>query len=146
VSQNFVLNANHPDRPNVLANVVRFLSALPVGKSWAIEIKQKTKTRSADQNAALFGVAEKTLGNFLGYQGDDDIKDLHRSLCGLFFGTRVDSLGFVRPIRTTTKNERGERDVISTAVAAEFYNFIQRTAAEHGCYIPDPDPFWREGK
>lgn len=142
--QRFTLHAGDNNRATVLANAIAFIGRLLDSKPWVIEIRQYVKPRSKDQNAALFAVAEKTLADFLGYQGAEDMEQLHRGLCGMFFGTRVDALGIVRPKRTTTKNEAGERDVISTAKAAEFYAFIQQLAAEHGCFIPDPDPFWRE--
>jgi hypothetical protein len=47
-----------------------------------------------------------------------------------------------RPVRTTTTNEQGERDVIGKLLMAEFYEFIQRRSAEVGFDVPDPDPLW----
>lgn len=48
----------------------------------------------------------------------------------------------MKPFRTTTRDDKGKRDVISTLEMADFYAFIQRKSAENGFDVPDPDPDW----
>lgn len=143
MSQKYTLNANGPERDNVLANMHALVDRLPAKKSWRIEIKEARKERTDDQNRALFGCAYPAIKAVTG----DDIDDLHESFCGKFFGwVDREVMGEVkrRPFRTTTTDEQGERDVLPTTVFAEFYNTVQRIAAEVGIDVPDPDPFWRE--
>lgn len=141
--QRYQLNANGPERGDVLSNVHAFVDRLPATKSWRIEIKEARKERTDDQNRALFGVAYPAIKAVTG----DDIDDLHESFCGKFFGwVDREVMGEIRrrPYRTTTTNENGERDVLPTIQFAEFYSTVQRIAAEVGIDVPDPDPFWRE--
>jgi hypothetical protein len=53
-------------------------------------------------------------------------------------------MGHRRPVRTTTTNEAGERDVVDTVTMARMYDFIQRTAAGYGIDVPAPDPMWSQ--
>lgn len=143
MSQKYTLNAGDKWRPGVLANLLAYLQKLPESKSWRIEIREARRERTLDQNAAMFGVAYATIMEATGLEGDDDKKRLHWNMCGDFFGwTEKPMLGRV-PVRTTTTNEHGERDVIDIATAARMYDFIQRQAAEYGIVVPDPDPLWR---
>ena len=141
--QRFVLRANDTVRVNVLANCKLFLDMLPNDKSWRIEIVEHRNNRTTKQNAALYAVAEETLAEFCGLRGDAELKALHRELCCLYFG-RVDLPVGYKPKRTTTTDESGNRAPLDTRQMAEFYDFIQQQAAEIGCFIPDPDPLWRQ--
>lgn len=144
--QRYTLNAKGPERAQVLANAHAFLDRLPVNRSWRVEIREARRERSLDQNAATFGVAYAAIMEAVGLEGEDDRKQLHRDFCGDFFGWVDGPLGRQRPRRTTTTNERGERDVIDTETMARFYDFIQRQAAQYGIDVPDPNPFWRDGR
>jgi hypothetical protein len=143
VSQTYVLNASGRERPQVLANIHAFVDRLPVSKSWRVEIKQARKERSDPQNHALFGVAYPVLEQATGYSKDE----LHEAFCKRFFGS-VDRevMGQVisKPYRTTTMNERGERDVMPAADFARFYDLVQHVGAEAGIDVPSPDPLWNE--
>ena len=44
------------------------------------------------------------------------------------------------PIRTTTEDEDGNRDVIDGEAFWDYVEWIQRGAARKGIVIPDPDP------
>lgn len=146
MTQKYTLEAGATWRSNVLANLLVYLQGLPESKSWRVEIREARKERTLDQNAALFGVAYATIMEATGLEGDDDKKRLHWNMCGDFFGwTNKPLLGRV-PVRTTTTNEHGERDVIDTATAARMYDFIQRQASEYGIVVPDPDPLYRWGR
>lgn len=144
MSQRFVLHKDHPDRKQVAENLHAFIDRLPLNRSWKCTIEPYQPTRTAKQRRSLFGAAYGPIMEFMGLQGSDDKAELHRFMCRKFFGERLDVLGRPVPIRTTTRNERGERDEITTKVALEMYAFIQRIAAEQGIDVPDPDPFWRE--
>lgn len=139
----YFLHANAPEREQVRANLHTFIDALAPAKSWRIEIRENRKERSLDQNAAMFGVAYATIMEATGLEGDAERKQLHRDFCGDFFGWVNGPLGHRKPVRTTTTNEHGERDVIDTATMARFYDFIVRTASEYNIVIPDPNPFWK---
>lgn len=143
MSQTFVLHANDARRSRVMENLVGFLSRLPNTKSWRIEVKAYRKTRSSEQNNALWGVAYPALERATG-QG---VNDWHEYMLGEHFGWVEYSLfgkRKLRPARTTTTGFDGEPDTLSAADFAEYYDFIQRRAAQHGVHVPDPDPFWRE--
>lgn len=139
MTQRYQLNANGPERSQVLTNAHAFIDRLPPKKSWIIEIKEARKNRSSAQNHALFGVAYPALERVTGYTKDE----LHHEFCGRYFQWhQYEILGELRskPIRTTTINERGERDVIDSETFADFYAMVQRLGAEAGIDVPDPAP------
>lgn len=140
---NFYLWANDKNAATVLSNAISFLGQLPREKSWCVSIERAVKERTGKQNRSIFGPAYKALMEFSGLEGDEDKRELHRFMCGEFFGWRDHPLGR-KPLRTTTKNEHGQRDVMSIDDSLRFYAFLQRRGAEAGCYVPDPDPLWRE--
>lgn len=143
MSQKFTLNAGGPERDQVRANAHVFIDRLPANKSWRIEVKEARKERTPPQNAALWGLAYVHLTEETGYTSEE----LHHEFCGRFFGWEVVEIFGERrrrPRRTTTTNERGERDVLGTRDFAEFYSFVQRIAAEACIHIPDPDPFYND--
>ena len=145
MTQTYALHKLCPRRDLVRANLHAFIDRLPLEKSWRIEIKELRKERSLRQNSALFGVAYPIIMAATGLQGDADMAQLHRDFCGDFFGWTDGPLGHRKPIRTTTTNERGERELIDAATMAQFYAFVQRKAAEFGIDVPDPDPLWYQG-
>lgn len=143
MSEKYTLNANGPEREQVKANVHAFIDRLPAHKSFRVEIKEARKERTPPQNAALWGLAYPRLTEATGYTAEE----LHHEFCGRFFGWDVVTVFGQqrrRPRRTTTTNEQGERDVLGTRDFAEFYNLVQRIAAEAGIDVPDPDPFHGE--
>lgn len=140
--QNYQLNANGLERPGVTQRAHDFIDRLPLDKSWVVTIAPFHKKRSPDQNAATFGLAYKIIMEATGLEGDQEKRRLHRDFCGDFFGWVTGPLGHRKPVRTTTTNERGERDVIDTVTMARMYDFIQRKAADFGIDVPDPDPMY----
>jgi hypothetical protein len=133
------------NRERIADNLRAFvMSALP-GKELRVEVCEYRKRRSAKQRGSLFGPAYGAIMEFCGYEGDRDKAELHRNMCGEFFGWRDDPVKGRVPVRTTTVNEAGERDEIDTVVALKMYAFIQRFAVEQiGCYVPDPDPMYAQ--
>lgn len=136
--QSFILRRGVRNFTKLMA----FLSALDVTKDFQVTIGLVKKERSDLQNRALWGCAYKTLRDTTG----NDPEDLHTYFCGEYFGwVEYDVLGQTRkrPRRSTTKDDNGKRDVISTIHLQDFYAFIQQRAAETvGVFVPDPDPMW----
>ena len=134
----YQLNSNGPEREGVKQRAHDFIDRLPLDKSWVVTVSPYVKKRSLDQNAATFGLAYKTIMEATGLEGDVERKQLHRDFCGDFFGWVDGPMGHRKPLRTTTTNEHGERDVIDTITMARMYDFIQRTAAGYGIDVPSP--------
>lgn len=136
--QTFILHRSVRNFTKLMA----FLSTLDVTKEFQVTISSVKKERSDLQNRALWGCAYKTLRDATG----NDPEDLHTYFCGEFFSwVEYEVMGQKRkrPFRTTTKDENGKRDVISTIQLQDFYAFIQQRSAETvGVYVPDPDPMW----
>lgn len=140
--QTFTLRAN---AERDLTRVVAVLSAAPKDKDIKVTIGEAKKDRSADQNSALYGVAYKALSEFTGYTAPE----LHDCFLRAYFDeVEVEVMGrrFMKPRRTTTTDESGNRKLLSTVEFNAFYKFIQQKGAEIGCWVPDPDPRWHEIK
>lgn len=124
-------------------SLMSFLSSLPSDKEFQVTIGDVKKERSDLQNKALHGVAYKTLSEFTGYTA----AELHEMFLRSYFGevqTNVLGTVIVKPRRTTTTDENGKRSLMTTLQFCDFYAHIQQKAAEIGCFVPDPDPMWRE--
>ena len=131
------------DRERLKSQAIAFINRLPADKSHFVEVGEYRKPRTNKQNSALYGLAEKKLMDFMGERGAEAKARIHADLCCGYFG-EVKTLTGRKPKRTTTKNEAGEDDVLNTAQMADFFDWIQQTAAEFGCDIPDPDPLYRQ--
>lgn len=124
-------------KQDILAAVDRCLLA----KDCVVTIEPAKKSRSNAQNASLWGVAYPVIKRDTDYEPER----VHRLMCGEYFGWKNIKTfsGYERePVRTTTKNEEGKPDVISTTDCADFYLFIQAFCSEWSVDIPDPDPNW----
>lgn len=131
------------DRDAMIARLSRFVGACLPGKKLKVTIQQYRKSRSLEQNNALFGLAYARIRDVTG----NELADLHDYYCKKFFGVvETDVLGEIvqKPRRTTTTNEDGKRELISTVDMSDFWLMVQTHAAsELGIDIPDPDPMWR---
>lgn len=107
------------------------LSALPKDCAWKVTIAEWKRTRSNEQNAYLWGVVYPTVLQHLeGWDADD----LHEYFLGEHFGwTTLEGFGRKRlkPLRRSSR--------LSTTEFSDHVGFIQRTMAEKGIYIPDPN-------
>lgn len=115
------------------------------GQRMVVTISRLKDKRSDAQNRALFGVAYPPIMEFMGLSGDEEKQSLHGYFCGEFWGWKeVDYFGKRKlvPVRSTTKNADGDKDLISKPLFVEFYNFVQRKSAEQGIHVPDPDKEW----
>lgn len=119
-----------PDNREPMLDRIRAFAkdALP-GKRLKVTVEEYRRKRSDDQNRALWGVAYKMLSDATG----NDASDLHTFFLGEHFGWEtIDVMGQKRRIPA----RRSSR--LTTAEFAEFYEFIQRRAAEVGYYVPSP--------
>lgn len=117
---------------------IAFMQAQPLPLS--VECKPWRKSRSNDQNALLWAMYAP-IAEHMGY----DAEDVHEWFCGKFFGwkdVRVprsprnpEGLASV-PIRSTTRNADGKRDVIDAKTFGLFVDMVDRIAAQAGIYIP----------
>lgn len=138
-----VLPANE-SREEAINRLLEVAMGLPSEKAWRFKWKAAKPERSEKQNAALWGCAYKYLEKETG----NDPYGMHEYFCGEFFGW-VEKVIFgrrkLKPRRTTTTDDDGNTDVISTLQFMQFYEFIQRKMAmEQGYDVPDPDPNWKE--
>jgi hypothetical protein len=136
------------NREIVIPRIAACLAALKAGKAFRITIKEEADDRTVQQCRYLNGVPYKLLSEHTGYERDD----ISEYLCGSYWGwkqvrvprTPSNPRGIEdRPVRTTTTDENGQRDVLSTRDFWEYVEFCQRFGAKHGVYIPDPDPSYK---
>lgn len=133
------------DREQAIASLARLVQAFLPGRELMVKVEEATRERTAKQRSSLFGVAYKSLMGQMGLRGEREKNELHEFLLGEYFGWRKkpglgSALQF--PMRTTTTNEDGNRDVLTTREQMDFYAWIQQRAAEYGYDVPDPDPEW----
>lgn len=124
-----------------LSRIVGLLSALVKDRPLKVVISEHKRTRSLEQNNALFGVAYKALSDYTGYTAPE----LHDAFLRAYFGEvekEVFGKRIVKPRRTTTTNEHGSRSLLTTTEFRDFYAFVQQKGAEIGCWVPDPDPMY----
>lgn len=120
-----------------------YLLAVFPNKPVRIKVEIARPDRTLPENAYLHGVCYKLLSDHTGYE----LEEIAEYLCGSFFGWKERKLPGNRtenvPVRTTTTDENGKRDVLMGAVFWEFIEYIIRVGAKQGVYIPPPDPEWK---
>lgn len=132
------MNDTQEDRERKLANIFRFAAGLALGKTWTIDIEEYKKPRSNPQNSYLWGVVYQTVEDATGQEAED----WHVYFLGEHFGWKEVTLfgrRRMRPRRTTTKNEAGKDEKLTTTAFCAYCAFIQRHCAEKGIYVPDPN-------
>ena len=134
----FVLEKTNTNRSAIVDNACKFIHALPIEKNWEIVVKRKTKDRTIPQCRYLNGVAYALLSEHTGHTRDE----MSKYLCKRHFGTvtRLDPGGVAEewPLRTTTTNEHGRRDVLEGRSFWDYVEMVQAFGAGMGVYIPDP--------
>lgn len=138
-----VHKAGDSTRDAVLRNAHAAVDGLDGKDAWRIEIKRYRKPRTQDANEYLWACGYVTMVRELGFTSEE----WHEEMCMRYFGKReVRKPGGIewKPVRTTTTNENGDRDVLPGKEFWDFVEFIRRQAAEGGVYIQEPDPFWKE--
>lgn len=144
----FIMGTRNRAKALQLASTV--LASLDELVAWRVVIEPVVVERTLQQNRYLNGVAYKMIGDKTGYERDE----IHEYFLGLFFGWKekkvprkpsnpkgIESV----PLRTTTTNEHGKRNVLSAEDFWKYVEFLQRFAAEKlHLVIPDPDPELRK--
>ena len=133
-------------RKRALPLALQVLESLDELVAWRVLVQPVKHARSLSQNAYLWAVPNKLISDKTGYE----VEEVHEYLLGAYFGWRekrvpkkpsnpkgLESV----PNRTTTTDERGRRNVLTTTQFAEYVDFVQRFAATKlQLVIPDPDP------
>lgn len=140
---NYILHsAGDPTREGVRANLHSLIDKVDPRFPWEFTIKRYRREQTNDQLGARFGLAYAVMMEPMGLRGRRDKEWLHEFMCGEYWGWHPTIRN--KPLRTTTTNERGEREVIDTAEAAKFWDFVVEWAARQiAVVIPDPNPFWK---
>ena len=137
MSQEFRLRKD-ASRPVVLKALIGLLQALSGEKEWVVEVKQYVRPRSTEANGYLWSCVYPTL--MQARPGVASADEWHEFACGMVFGWKPSKLsGHSRPIRTTTTDENGNRDVLPSSRFWEFIEQIRAWAASEGVYVPDPN-------
>lgn len=140
----FILHTENRARALQLAQ--KALEALDANIAWKVTVEPFKSSRTRSQNAYLWGVCYPAMSERSGYE----TTELHEYLLGEFYGW-VDKRVPKKPSnpsgkesiprRSTTRNEKGKRAVLSTKEFADYVEFVQRFAAEKlMLVIADPDP------
>lgn len=127
------------DREKAIARCCEALKYFHLGKPVNVKMSIARPERTPPQCRYLWGVAYELLHKATGYEKDD----IHEYLCMKHFGSRSKRLPGGRhediPIRTTTTDESGNRDVLDGSAFWEFVELVQRVGAKAGVVIPDPE-------
>ena len=114
-----------------IARVTEAFDRLPLAQSWRIEVRESRAKRSEQQNRYLWGICYREIIRHLeGW----DAEDVHEYCLGEWSGWEVvEFFGKKRqrPIRRSSRLNKTE--------FGEYVAWIQRTMAERGIFIPDPE-------
>lgn len=128
--KNFLLPKH--ERLHVIRAIAEYLRECHDGREVKVSVSLHKGRRSDAQNRALWGVAYKVLSDATG----NDKDDLHTYFLGEWGGWDVvDVMGSKRrvPVKRSSRLAPDE--------FREYYEFIQRRAAEAGYYVPDPGEY-----
>lgn len=107
------------------------------GQQLPLEVKCDPwkEPRKLTANAYLWAYVYAPLCEVAGHEPDE----WHEYFCIQHFGgipyVRLDGSEGQKPKRTTTKNERGERDVLKGKEFNDFLVFVESECAKHGVFI-----------
>lgn len=135
------------DRERDIAGLAKYLAACSPGKPVRVRVSEARPDRTPKQNSYLWAVPYKLLSEHTGMEPEE----LHEWNCGAQWGwkdkkrpkTPRNPEGFESvPVRTTTTNEDGERDLCSRDEMCELWARAQKLGAGFDIIIPDPDKDW----
>lgn len=131
------------DRERDIERLLPVLRLYQEGKPVNVKISIARPERTVPQLRYLWGVPYKMLGEHFGFEPDE----ISEYLCGQYWGWKPKKLPGGRshevPIRTTTEDADGNRDVIDGKDFWDYVEWIQRVGARQGIVIPDPDPNYK---
>lgn len=132
-----------------IARVAAFIKHCMPGKRLRITVQAAVKERTSPQCRYLNGVAYKIVSEATGYERDE----VSEWCCGTYFGwkqvkcpkspSNPEGVKDV-PLRTTTRNADGKREVLPWDQFAEYVAWMQRFFAQKGLFIPDPDQEYKQ--
>lgn len=126
------------NRDKLIAEVVKAAESLYLGRAINVRFTIARPERTIPQVAYLHSVCYTMLSEHTGYEKDE----IEEYLLGSYFGWKDKKLPGGRvssvPIRRTTTDEEGNRDVLEGHKFWDFVEWIQRVAARQGLVIPDP--------
>lgn len=111
--------------------VAVYLKRFKEGDVFICEIRRPQKKSSDSQRRYYFGAMLPVFMDHLGYDRDEKLA-FHNQLKCIYYNVKPDKNGFLIPPNVFTKGKR------TTKEAADFMSWVQRKAAEMGCYIEDP--------
>lgn len=110
-----------------------FVEAQPLPLDVSCEPWKQPRTSS--QNAFLWAVVYAPLVERAGFTPEE----WHEFFCTAHFGgvphTKPSGEIEVRPLRTTTRNEHGKRDVLKGAAFRDFVTFVESECAARGVFV-----------
>lgn len=140
------------DREAMIGGLAKVLLSVFPGKPVRVSVCIARPDKTPKQNKYLWAVPYKMLSIATGMESEE----IHEWNCGLQWGWHdrkcpvkpSNPMGVIsEPIRSTTRNERGEPDNCSSEEMKELWSRAQRLGATLGLVIPDPDPdYIREWK
>lgn len=93
--------------------------------------------RTNPQNAYLWAAVYAPLVERCGFSAEL----WHEHFCGEYFGVlhevRPSGESVTVPVRTTTRNEHGKRDVLKGKAFADFVTFVEAQCAERGVFVAE---------
>ena len=119
-----------------LPHFVAFVSKLDPAKAWRITVEPEKKERTDPMNRRMWALHDMA-ADFCGVSREE----MHREMCIGYFGERLiqTPVGVLRrPVRTTTANEAGERDVLPSENFMRWLDWLEaKYANELGIWLGD---------
>ncbi len=143
MSQPATITLPPKDRDKEIERIVTTARLIHPGKPVNVRFTIARPERTIPQVAYLHAVCYAMLSEHTGYEKEE----IEEYLLGSYFGWKEKKLPGGRvssvPIRRTTTDEEGNRDVLEGRKFWDFVEWIQRVAARQGLVIPDPSKYYK---
>lgn len=138
MSAHNVITLPPKNREREIERIMMLCNTFQSGKPVNVKFTIARPERTIPQVAYLHAVCYAMLSEHTGYEKEE----IEEYLLGSYFGWKDKKLPGGRvssvPIRRTTTDEEGNRDVLEGRKFWDFVEWIQRVAERQGCIIPDP--------